>query len=166
MPIDNDMTVTPSTGGGGVGAIVPEGMYKVEIVDITYISGEQNQFSDKPQLRLKFKILGKEQKDVELLSWVSMTINPGWEQGSPSNLYKVATAVTGEEPRMDEEFYPNTLVGGKLQVVVESKKTKAGMEISRITNYLKYGGVDVPGDEPESGSEEPPIPEESKKIPF
>ena len=137
MPISNDVTVKPSTGGGGGGDIVPEGVYPVEIADMTYISGEENQFSDRPQLKFRFKILGTKQKDLELVSWISMTINPGWEQGSPSNLYKIATAVMGEEVDMAKEFYPNTLLGGKLQVVVESKKGRTGNEISRISNYLK-----------------------------
>lgn len=141
MPITNEIAITPSTGGGGGGAVVPEGVYQVEVFDITYIPGEQNQFGGKPQLKFRFKILNGEQADLELVSWVSLTLNPGWDQGSPSNLYKIAVAVMGEEPSMEQEFYPSILVGGKLQVVVESKRTKGGKEFSRITNYLKASAL-------------------------
>ena len=160
MPIDNDVTVTPSTGGGGGGAVVPEGVYQVEVSDITFIPEEQNQYG-KSQLKFRFKILEGKQAELELVSWVSMTINPGWEQGSPSNLYKIIVAIMGEEPNMEEEFYPNTLIGGKLQVVVESKKTKAGAEISRITNYLKVAGAAT-----SVVKEEKDAPKGKDKIPF
>jgi len=160
MPITNDVTIVPSSGGGG-GAIVPEGVYIVEITDITHIPGEQNQFSGKPQLKLNFKITEGEYKELELLSWVNLVINPGWDQGSPSNLYKIAAAVMGEDPSMDEEFYPNTLIGGTLQVVVETKKSKAGAEVSRITNYLKK--TEAAAKEVE---DKPTKKAEDKKVPF
>jgi hypothetical protein len=137
MPITNDVSITPSVNLGGGGAMVPEGVYSVIVSDITYIPGEQNQFGGKPQLKFRFKITEGDQKDLELVSWVSLTLNAGWDKGSPSNLFKMATAVMGEEPDMEREFYPNVLIGGLLQVVVESRKSKTGKEFSRITNYLK-----------------------------
>lgn len=159
MPITNDVAITPTSGGGGGGAVVPEGVYAVEVSDISFIPGEQNQFSGKPQLKFRFKILEGEQKDLELVSWVSLTINPGWEQGSPSNLYKIAVAVMGEEPSMEEQFYPNILIGGVLQVVIESRRTKGGKEFSRITNYLKSTKTTKVAAKPtkESGEEKTPF---------
>ncbi|OGZ32281.1 MAG: hypothetical protein A2V69_01075 [Candidatus Portnoybacteria bacterium RBG_13_40_8] len=138
MPITNDVKIKPSSGTSeGPTGFVPAGVYDVEISDITFIPGEENPFTGKPQLKLRFNILTPEYEGVEILSWASLTINPGWEQGNPSNLYKIAVAVMGEEPDMEKEFYPSNLLGGKLRVVVEVRRKKTGQgEYSKITNYL------------------------------
>lgn len=137
MPISNEVKVTPTTGeGSGPAVVIPDGIYDVELTDITFIPGEQNQFSGKPQLKMVFKILAGEHKDVELRSWVSMTMNPGWEQGSPSHLYSISKAIMMEEPDLEADFYPNVLVGGKLRVFVEEKTSKKGTKYSKVSKYL------------------------------
>ena len=136
MPITNEVAITPSAGGGGGGAIVPEGVYQVEVSDISYIPGEQNQFSGKPQLRFKFKILEGEHEGVELGTWTSLSMNPGWDKGNPSNLYLIAKGVAGEDPNLDKEFYPNSLMGGKLRILVEERTSKNGNKFAKVTKYL------------------------------
>src|SRR3990167_10806966 len=96
MPITNEIKVMPTPEGtGGLAVLIPEGIYKAEVTDISYIPGEQNQFSGKPQLRFKFKILEGEHEGVELGTWTSLSMNPGWDKGNPSNLYLIAKGVAG-----------------------------------------------------------------------
>lgn len=162
MPITNEITIKPSTGGGS-SAVVPEGLYDVEVSDITYIPPEQNPLYGKAQLRFKFKILVGKEKDLELSSWVGMSINPGWDQGKPSNLFKIVTAVMGEEPDMEKEFLPNVLLGGTLQILVENRKSKDGKEYSKVTNFLKSKGLKLANPEPSEPVEDDfDIPEEPK----
>lgn len=141
MPISNDLKITPTDTSGGPVALVPEGVYSAEIMDITFIPGEQNQFTGKPQLKFRFKISEGAQKDLELVSWVSLSLNPGWDQGSPSNLYLIAKAVMGEEPNPDVDFLPSWLMGGKLQILVEGRTSRKGTKYSRVTKYLALSGA-------------------------
>lgn len=166
MPISNDVSVRPTSGdGGGGGDLVPEGVYNVEIKDITYIDPEQNPWGNKAQLKFRFQILTGEHSEKELVSWVTMTLNPGWESGSPSHLYKIATAVMGEEPDTDSEFYPNVLMGGVIQVVVEQKKAKSsGKLYAKISNYLKSSEIGTSKAEAKQTVEADD--EEDEEVPF
>ena len=137
MPITNQIKITPTVNNTDrlEFPLVTEGIYNASIEDITYIPGEQNSFNGKPQLKLKFKILDDEFKDVCLTSWVGMSLNPGWDKGNPSHLYTIAKSVMGEEPNLDIDFYPNVLMGGKLKIWVEIRESQAGKKYSRIVKY-------------------------------
>jgi len=158
---------------------IPEGIYSATIVDITYVPPEQNLLWGKPQLKLRFKIEGGEFNGVELSSWVGMSLYPGGSlsdgtTGKPSNLYIIATAVMGEEPDLEVDFLPNTLMGGKLKIWIETKTSKKGTQYSRIVKYSPLGSVKpaaavVSKPLPDN---EPPVPEEDEvsaavdEIPF
>lgn len=166
MPISNEIKVSPTDTSGGPSALVPEGVYDAEITDITYVPGEQNQFTGRPQLKLRFKILGGEYKDLELRSWVSMSLNPGWEQGNPSNLYLIAKAVLGDEPNPDEDFLPAWLMGGKLRILVEERTSKKGTKYSKVTKYLSPTARAVSPKEEEKKMEEAVDESIDSKVPF
>jgi hypothetical protein len=139
MPITNDIKITPMFNiprGDEISPVIGEGIYDAEIIDITYIPPERNKISGKPQLRFKFKIVSGEYSGVTLFSWVSMSLNPGWENGNPSHLYTIAKSVMGKEPDLNSDFYPNVLMGGKLKIWIEVKTSpKTGNQYSKIVKY-------------------------------
>ena len=151
MPLPENLKIKPSSGGGSVS--VGEGIFSVEIVDISYIEADQTKYG-KPQLNFRFRILKGGYEGAELQSWASCVLSPGWEGGNPSNLYLLACAVLGEEVDLEKEFDPNVLMGGKLTIVVELRRTKGGKEYSKITKYLKREAL------PESKSEDVEVPED------
>lgn len=183
MSIDSSIKVRGSSGETKEQPLVDVGVYEVEIVDITYISAEQNSLYGKPQLRFKFKILGSRFDGVNLASWIGLSLNPGWDKGSPSHLYNIAKYVMGEDPDLDADFYPNVLMGGVLRILIEHKSTQEGKVYSRITRYLPledkmdtpesfsmvFNGTSINNNEdvpPHTDNDAPPPEDINNQIPF
>lgn len=135
MPIDSSVTIKPSMGGGAL-PLIDEGMYDVEISDISEIPAEQNPYGTGTQYKMYFRIVEGPFKDTVLSIYLKPVLNPGWENGQPSKLYLITKAVMGEDPDMEAEFVLATLMGGKLQVLVEQKTTKAGAKFSTPTRFI------------------------------
>lgn len=164
MPIPNNIKITPTVeSSGGASPLINDGIFTAIISDINYISAEQNSFTGKPQLKFKFKITDGDYKDVELISWVSLTLNPGWEQGVPSHLYNIAKSVLRAEPDLDSDFYPNTLLGGIIRIFVETKTSKNGKQYSRITKYLPLTPGVIPNKKEVVDDEDIPLPPEPEQ---
>lgn len=173
MPIGQDIRVTPVTDiGAGVASqpLIDDGVYNAKIVDIVHIPAEQNKLYGTAQLKLRFKITDGPYKDVELTSWVSLTMNPGWENGSASNLYTIAKAVFRREPDLSVDFYPSSLMGGMLRIFVKTTTSKKGKTFSKVSEYMAPSLVSaIPSQEK---TDDAPLPEEPAeefdvdKIPF
>jgi hypothetical protein len=182
MPITNTIKITPNVDrpeADGPTPQVTEGIYDAEIVDIDYVSAEQNSLYGKPQLKFRFRITDGEFKGVMLASWVGMSMSAGgWDKGGgvkgkASNLYIITVAVMGEEPDPNTDFYPSVLMGGKLKIWVEIRPTQNGKQFSRIVKYS--AGSKVQTSAIKETDEDVPLPDEPhgkedvidvEKIPF
>jgi hypothetical protein len=143
MPVEANKAIIKNEGGNF--ELTPEGVYNAEVVDIVLKENQQGykgKIVDK--LWIKLGILDEEQRALGLMHFVSTAYTAGFKGGQSSKLYDFACAVMGEQLD-DKAIDVNTLIGGRLRIVVKHKDSN-GKTYSNITEVMKVdaGGKKLP----------------------
>jgi hypothetical protein len=117
---------------------LPNGLYNVQIADVELVKdvvGYEGKLTDKFYFRMG--ILDPTQRGKLVMHFVSTAYTSGWEKGSPSKLWEFACAVYGQTLNDEDKINVNTLIGGKLQVLVKQKEDKKGKIRSNVVEVMK-----------------------------
>ena len=134
MPVDPNDALIKNEGGNY--ELIPEGVYTAQVADVV-LKKNQKGYKGKLVNKLWFKlgILDEEQRGLGIIHFVSTAFTAGFSGGQSSKLYDLACAVTGEQLD-DDSIDVNTLIGGKLRIVVKHKETN-GKTYANITEVMK-----------------------------
>jgi len=134
MPVNPNEAIIKNEGGNY--ELIPEGVYTVQVADVI-LKKNQKGYRGKVVDKLWFKlgILDEELRGLGIVHFVSTAFTAGFSGGQSSKLYDLACAVTGEQLD-DDSIDVNTLIGGKLRIVVKHKETN-GKTYSNITEVMK-----------------------------
>jgi hypothetical protein len=149
MPVDPNDALIKNEGGNY--ELIPEGVYIAQVADVV-LKKNQKGYKGKLVNKLWFKlgILDEEQRGLGIIHFVSTAFTAGFSGGQSSKLYDFACAVVGEQLD-DTSIDVNTLIGGRLRIVVKHKESN-GKTYSNITEVMK---VDAKGEKlPELTEEE------------
>lgn len=116
--------------------VVPEGVYDVQVTNISTITTKKFQSTEEENVFLfEFTIIEGEQKGNKVFRRIRPRLGV---EPKESNLYKVACAILGK--KLTKEDFPNfhisDLKDGICKVVVEITK-KGDNEYSNVTNFIK-----------------------------
>lgn len=139
MPVDPKEAIIENKGGNF--DVVPEGIYTAQIADVV-LKKNQKGYKGKLVDKLWFKlgILDEEQRGLSVLHSVSTAFTAGFSGGQASKLYDLACAVAGEKLD-DKSLDVNTLIGGRLRIVVKHKEVN-GKTYVNVAEVMK---VDAKG---------------------
>ncbi len=134
MPVNPNEALIKNEGGNY--ELTPEGVYTAQVADVV-LKKNQKGYMGKLVDKLWFKlgILDEEQRGLGVIHFVSTAFTAGFSGGQSSKLYDLACAVMGEQLD-DTSIDVNTLIGGKLRIVVKHKETN-GKTYSNITEVMK-----------------------------
>lgn len=121
MPVDSQNATI--SGGEGF-ELVPEGVYTVEILDVSFIDKSEDKntkFTPKDKFKFVLAILDDGEYRGRLLWHRVTTVFTSGFKGSPSKLYDFSCAVMSEKLPDDFSFDVNSFIGSQLRVVVKHK---------------------------------------------
>jgi len=136
MPVPNDRSNVQNSGNNF--EPLPNGMYNVEVVDITLeqdVVGFEGKVSDKFYIRMG--ILDESQRGKLVMHFVSTAWTAGWDKGSPSKLWEFACAITRQTLNDEDKFDVNSLIGQRLQVIMKKKLDKKGKTWSNVVEVME-----------------------------
>lgn len=136
---------------------IPQGVYEVEIVDISFKPKEAQKagkFEAKDKYYIHLGILTEgEYRGKPLTHFVTTSYNAGFSGGQSSKLYDLACAVMGEKLNDKVQLDLNTLIGGVFNIVVKEKATADGKVFANIVEVMSKT----------KGSQSKPLTDEEKR---
>lgn len=121
-----------------------EGLYSFQIVDFFLKEKVKTPYGEKDQIRFYLALLDGERRGELLLHNTSTSFTAGFEGGSPSRLYELANAVTGDILDDKEPFDVNLLDRGVFRGRAEQQKSKTGKLYNKLVKVAPAGkGVKV-----------------------
>jgi hypothetical protein len=150
MPILNEDAVVQNEGKDF--EVIPEGLWNVQVVDLE-LKKDQEGYQGKKvdKIYIRTGILDEELRGKSLMHFVSKAYTAGWDKGSPSKLYEFCCAVYGQNLNDEDKMDLNTLIGGKLKMLVKHKQGTDGKVRFNVAEVMK---IDA------SGSKLPELTEE------
>lgn len=117
---------------------LPEGVYTTEVVDVELKEkqkGYKGEIVDKYWFRLG--ILDNEYRGKSIVHFTSLAYTAGFKGGQASKLYELVCAVMGEKIEDSKPFDVNTLIGGRLRIVVKHIGNNEGKVYANIAEVMK-----------------------------
>lgn len=125
--------------------VVPEGFYVAQVMDIDFKPKEEQEqkgkFAPKDKFYVRLGILSPEQRGARLTHFVSTAFTSGFDGGQASKLYELVCAVMGEKVDENQELDINTLIGGRLRILVKHKEV-GGKTYQNIAEVMKATSQD------------------------
>lgn len=136
MPVDASKATVQDTGGEF--ELLPEGMYTAQVTDINLEEGVESKYGKKDKFYFTLGILDEEERAKKLMHFTTTAYNAGFTGGSSSKLYDTACAIMGEQLDAEQPLDVNTLIGGRLRIVVKHQVSKKdGKTYANITEVMK-----------------------------
>lgn len=143
MPVDQNRAKVSNTGKDY--PVIPEGFYVAQVMDIEFKPKEEQEnkgkYAPKDKFYVKLGILSPEQRGSRITHFVSTAFTSGFDGGQASKLYELVCAVMGEQVSDKVEMDVNTLIGGRLRILVKQKEM-GDKKFSNITEVMKINKDD------------------------
>lgn len=114
--------------------LVPNGIYTVEIVDVSLLENVDTKWGKKDYYRFYMGVINSgENRGYSLWHKVSKSYNSGYDGGNASALYKLHKAIEDVDVK---SVNVNSFIGKRVQVFVKQEKSNKGVTYSNIKEVM------------------------------